>query len=320
MESKAQTASHAPIRGTQSFVGMMSFVWKRPGLTGIEVVSRWIAWLPLLLCASIYVGALGMDVHLNLARAQAMWSESQTSFTLLEHGAYLFSFQAGAFALGTLPLLACAALWGVISGFGRALLLRRIHPQLLARRFTLCVLAMSRVVLMTALLAGWLLVLVAGWIHFVQGPQSRGEYPGYVPGFALVLILTVLLFVLWSATSWIFRLAPMLAMGLGVGPVEAVRVAWKTGPLRGKLIEINLVMGVVKLGLIVWAMAISASPLPFANNETEGFLHAWWAGTFVVWVVASDYFHVVRQAAYVRLAQAYDFLPGETAPEAEAAS
>jgi hypothetical protein len=67
-------------------------------------------------------------------------------------------------------------------------------------------------------------------------------------------------------------------------------------------------------------MALSACPLPFANNQTQEFLNWWWFGTFVLWILASDYFHVVRQASYLRLAQAYDFVPRETAPHRNSAS
>ncbi|SEG68823.1 hypothetical protein SAMN05421819_4282 [Bryocella elongata] len=320
MNGTEQASSKTPIRGTQSFVGVMSEVWKRPSLTAIEVLTRWIAWAPVLLLTGAFLGTLGMDVHFNPAGAQASWTQLQTSAILLEHGAYQLSFHAGQFALNALPILAFAALWGVISGHGRTLLLHRFDSRLIPRRLTLCLLAMARVVLFTAALALWLAVFLVCWIHFVQVPQSRGEYPGYVPGFAIVILFTLGLFVLWSSTSWILRLAPVLAMAHRLGPVDALRAAWKTGPLRGKLIEINLVMGVVKVGLLVWSLALSSCPLPFANNQTQEFLNWWWLGTVALWIVSSAYFHVVRQAAYVRLADSYDFLPHETARQGNSAS
>ena len=32
----------APVRGTQSFVGVMTAVWRRPSLAGLEIAWRWL--------------------------------------------------------------------------------------------------------------------------------------------------------------------------------------------------------------------------------------------------------------------------------------
>ena len=77
--------------------------------------------------------------------------------------------------------------------------------------------------------------------------------------------------------------------------------------MRGKLIEINMVMNIVRIALIVLAMVFSASPLPFSSVETQTFLTCWWAGVGLVYLGMSDYFHVVRSAAYLSLWRAYDF-------------
>ena len=37
---------HPPVRGTQSFVHMMSVCWKRPSLTALEVLWRWAFGIP----------------------------------------------------------------------------------------------------------------------------------------------------------------------------------------------------------------------------------------------------------------------------------
>ena len=72
-----------------------------------------------------------------------------------------------------------------------------------------------------------------------------------------------------------------------------------------KLIEINLVMGVVKVALVVLFMVFSATPLPFESVTTPAFLLWWTAGIGVLYFVASDFFHVARQVAYLELWQAY---------------
>ena len=124
--------------------------------------------------------------------------------------------------------------------------------------------------------------------------------------FALVVIETLLLFIAWAAASWVLSIAPLLATLRVYSVGQSLRAAWNVGPLRGKLVEINLVMGIVKVALIVLAMVFSASPLPFETVETQGFLHGWWIGVTVLYLLASDYFHVVRLAAYLALWREYD--------------
>ncbi len=83
------------------------------------------------------------------------------------------------------------------------------------------------------------------------------------------------------------------------------------GPMRSKLIEINLVMGIVKVALVVLAMVFSACPLPFETVESQAFLACWWLGVGVLFLIASDYFHVVRAAAYERLYREYECSSGD---------
>ena len=45
-----------------------------------------------------------------------------------------------------------------------------------------------------------------------------------------------------------------------------------------KLVEINLVMGIVKIALMVLALVFSACPLPFESVATPEFLTWWWMG------------------------------------------
>jgi hypothetical protein len=59
-------------------------------------------------------------------------------------------------------------------------------------------------------------------------------------------------------------------------------------------VEINLVMGIVNLALIVLAMVLSAAPLPFSDELGQGALHGISAIAVVFYLVASDYFQVVR--------------------------
>ena len=67
------------------------------------------------------------------------------------------------------------------------------------------------------------------------------------------------------------------------------------------MIEINLVLGIVKIALMVLAMVFSACPLPFQSVMTDEFLF-WWNVAVGIWYfLSSDFFHVARVSAYLRL-------------------
>jgi hypothetical protein len=141
----------------------------------------------------------------------------------------------------------------------------------------------------------------------ITGPAARQAEPSVVGFCAMLIVGSLALYVLWGAVSWPFYLAPLLAMQLGLGPVDALKAALRSGAVRGKLIEINMVMNIVRIALIVLAMVFSASPLPFSSVETQTFLNCWWCGVGLVYLGMSDYFHVVRSAAYLSLWRAYNF-------------
>jgi hypothetical protein len=166
-------------------------------------------------------------------------------------------------------------------------------------------LVVLRACVYAGLIVLWFSLLITMARSYVWTPMDRGLEPAYVPGFAMAVVMTLLLFVLWAATSWVLRIAPVLAMARGLGPIASLRAALGLGPLRSKLIEINLVMGIVKVALIVLVLVFSSCPLPFESVESQAFLTWWWAGVGVLYLIASDYFHVVRVAAYEALYQTH---------------
>jgi hypothetical protein len=93
-------------------------------------------------------------------------------------------------------------------------------------------------------------------------------------------------------------------MARGTGILQSLRAAARLKGLRGELVEINLVMGIVKIALLVLAMVFSACPLPFETVTTPGFLAWWWAGVALLYLLGSDFFHVARLVAYLTLLRA----------------
>ena len=61
----------------------------------------------------------------------------------------------------------------------------------------------------------------------------------------------------------------------------------------------------MKIALLVLAMVFSATPLPFESVTTPGFLAWWSAGVAVLYLLASDFFHVARLLGYLELWRTY---------------
>ena len=304
-----------PIRGTQSFVAIMGMVWRRPSLTALEIAWRWVAaTIVLSIAAPIVLGSLGMDIHMSRSTTPITPPNFSTlqSMTVFQPVVAAQTIKATfvPFFLAASPLLrwilpSAILAWLIVASFGRTFVLRRLDPALHTRRIPLFLLGTLRALLALGAWALWFRGLAYAARTAITAPAARGEEPSLVLFAAMLICGTLLLYVAWAIFSWFLQLAPLLALRDDLGPIAALRAAL-TSPrtLRGKLIEINLVMQIVRIALIVLAMVFSASPLPFSSVETQTFLTCWWIGVGVGWLVVSDYFHVVRAAAYLALYRA----------------
>jgi hypothetical protein len=196
--------------------------------------------------------------------------------------------------------------WVLASAVGRTLVLRRVDRALKVRLGSIVVLQAIRVVALGGSFVVWfMLVQWAGRVA-IAAPVAAGGEPNAVLYAAMVIVASLGLFTLWAVASWALSVAPLVAMLRGTGPAASLAGAFRVGPMRAKLVEINLVMGIVKIALIVLAMVASASPLPFQSVESAGFLTWWYIGVTVLYFVASDFFHVVRLVAYLKLWRVYE--------------
>jgi hypothetical protein len=201
--------------------------------------------------------------------------------------------------------------WVLVSSVGRTVVLRRVDLRLHSRVGALIVLQGVRVVALLGTFALWFAGMQWAARINVAGPIALGNEPNLVGYFAMAIVGTLGLFSLWAIASWGLSIAPLLAMLRNTGVGASFAAAFRLGPLKTKLMEINLVMGIVKIALIVLAMVLSATPLPFEAVATPAFLMKWWAGVTVVYFVASDFFHVARLVAYLELWRAYQESPLE---------
>ncbi|MGA1984018.1 MAG: hypothetical protein ABSG84_16330 [Acidobacteriaceae bacterium] len=299
-------SSHVvPVRGTQSFVHTLSACWKRPSLTALEVLWRWAFGAP----------AAGLIWY----EALRVWRETPVDVDALKRMSILDPMSAAATLSQTADLLMPGVLrvaewlaplllvvWVVASSLGRVAVLRRVDTRLRARPGTVMVLQALRVTALAGSFVAWFACLQAAAGYAVNGPIAAGQEPNLVLYCALAIVTTLGMFVLWAVVSWALSVAPLLAMLRNLGAGASLKAAFRLGPVRGKLVEINLVMGIVKIALVVLAMAFSACPLPFASVATPDFMLRWYGVVTVLYLVASDFFHVVRLVAYLELWKAYD--------------
>jgi len=306
----------SPVRGTQSFVHTLSSCWRRPSLTAFEVSWRWVYGVPALwlmvtevqksLAPHLGTGlaGLGLDRALLADPVGALTADPLGVVGKLEHAMGLVLPDLMRLAGWLAPLL--IALWIVVSSIGRTAVLRRADSRMVARPMTLMGLQAIRLVALGASLWLWFTCIRFAASVAVTGPIDAGGEPNLVLYCAIAIVTTLGLFVAWGVVSWVFSIAPLLAMLRGIGVWASLAGALRLGPLKSKLVEINLVMGIVKIALIVLAMVFSATPLPFQTVTTPGFLACWWAGVTVFYLVASDFFHVARLVAYLNLWRAYE--------------
>jgi hypothetical protein len=300
METAVSQRAAAPVRGAQSFVGVMTTVWRRPSLTGLEILWRWAVGAPILALAAWRMVLASPVVHVDTAALQAMTVFKPVAAFAAIHAAVEVVLPAvRPVAVWLLPVAAVA--WMVTAAMGRTVVLRRFDKTLCARPVTLLMLGVLRAALLTVVWALWGWVVLAGGRIAITGPAAQGGEPNVVLYSAILICGSLFLYVLWAVVSWPLQLAALLAMQQDLGAWASLRAAMRSGRARGKLIEVNLVMTIVKIAVLVLGMVFSACPLPFANVESQAFLTCWWTGVIVLYLAALDYFHVVRAVAHLEL-------------------
>ncbi len=291
-------------RTTQGFVANLSYVWQRPALTLLEIAWRWCFGIPALWLvyrqgARAFNGVPWQATGIEGLTVNQLLTDPVTASTTMAGFAEVVGPGLYHAAAWLVPLLLIA--WAAVSGLGRTLVLRRMDPALQSRPVTLVVLQLLRVLPLAALAVAWWLGLraLANWS--ILQPIAAGGDPQMMLYVGGAIVLSLGLFVLSALTGWVFGIAPLLAMLHGTGPVQSLREALRVGGLRSGLVEINLVLGIVKIALLVLAVVFSACPLPFQSVMTDQFLFWWNVGVAIWYVVASDFFHVARLASYLRL-------------------
>ena len=283
------------MRGTQSVVGQMGWVFTRPSLTALEVAWRWIFGAPLLLVCWIQAQHILADLSPEVAGLDTLDPSNPWVASLKLAAAWdMYRPHVSAVLVWLAPVAAAA--WIVLSAVGRNLVIKRMEP---AVRF--------RPVALIALQAAWLVVLaLTGWAWFrsvgwaAATHIGTGAEPDLVGYMIWVIFLTLGFFTLWALVSWVVTIAPMLVLLEDCRPGAALARSFRLGkPFTSKLVEINLVMGIVKLALLVVAMVLSSVLIPFSQEVGAGALHIEWVIVSLFYFIASDYFQVVRLKGFI---------------------
>lgn len=285
----------APLRGTQSLVGQMGWVFERPLLTVIEVAWRWLFGLPLLAVCYLQARHIFTVLPLDSTGLAAIDPQNPWVASVQITDAWAH-YQPPIVAVLRWLLPTAALAWAVFSGLGRGLVIKRMVPRLAFRPLA-----------MIFLQAAWLVLLAAtswAWFRSIQWAAATHITPNAEPdliGYSMwSIFLTLGFFTLWALISWALSIAPLLMLLEERSVISSLGQSLRLGKaFTAKLVEINLVMGIVKLALLVLAMVFSAAPLPFSDQLGPDTMHGIYAVTTLFYFVASDYFQVVRLKGFV---------------------
>lgn len=299
----------SPQRATQGFVANVTWAWRHPLAVLLEIGWRWLFGAPLL-----WVCWTALEKALDTTAWQATGVQRVSANQLLTDP-MTAAAAIGAFVQLIVPALeqtarwavpVFAVLWVLLSSAGRTLVLQRADRTLRARWFTLCGLQAMRL-LLSAIVA-WVWWVGVQWTARISiaDPIARGGEPQMMLYTGGAIVISLGLFVLTGAMSWVFAAAPIVAMLENTGVFGSLGRAARAQGARGGMVEINLVLSVVKIMLIVLAMAFSAFPLPFTTVETEQFVLIWSAIVGLWYFAASDFFHVTRLHAFFELLRRHE--------------
>ncbi len=289
------------VRGTQSLVEIQAQCWRRPGLIARELAWRWLFGIPALLLLSACVERLlvilsAAHTGIDEFSLQQPWMAAQ--ITRASYHAILPT--ALDLARRVVPLLMVG--WAIASGIGRAFVLRSLTPESRWRPVSLMLLQLLRIVALG--------LTVYVWFAMVRWAAARdifrvaaGTEPSMVAFAAWLICLSIGSFIVWALWSWVLSIAAVLIVVEDRSLPSALAASLRQGPLTMKLVEVNLVLGIVKLALVVLAMVFSAIPLPFEAQMSGRALYIWWAAVGVWYLAVSDFFQVARLAAFVEFWQ-----------------
>lgn len=284
-----------PVRGTQTLVDQMGWVFGRPVLVLCEVAWRWIFGVPFLYLCWLKAHALLTAIPPESTGLSNLDSQNPWVAVVQLSGVWAhYEPSVAAILVWLAPL--SALIWSIASGIGRGIVLKRLEPNLRFRP--------GGMILLQAAWLAMLALIFAAWFRSIQWvaathitPNAEADLVGYA---IWAIFLSLGFFTLWALISWPLAMAPLLMLLENRPPFSAVLQCLRLQKtFKSKLMEINLVMGIIKLMLIVLAMVFAAAPLPFSDQLGPGAMRFAAVGSLIFFFIANDFFHVVKLKGFI---------------------
>src|SRR5580658_4633842 len=144
----------APLRGTQSLVGQMGWVFDRPSITAIEIAWRWIFGIPFL--AVCWMQARQILAALPPEAAGLLSLDTQNPWLVAAQLSHIWTlYQPHVVAVLQWLAPASALAWAIVSGLGRSIVFRSLDTQLPFRPLDLIALQAVYILALLATFWGW---------------------------------------------------------------------------------------------------------------------------------------------------------------------
>lgn len=281
--------------GAATFAGVAAECWRRPGLLMRELAWRWLYGIPALVivavaCYHIYgvtSGAL-QAAGANKISLDNPWQSAAIVAAVMP----MVRPVVAEMALWLLPLLGLG--WAIAAGFGRNVVFRRYDPGLPWRPVALSGIQGIRVVALAATVALWW-----GSVRWSAAVSSVAGVPNLPVYFGLVAAFSLAFLVVWSLSSWVFSIAPLFLLVERQSLGASLRRSLRPSAATGRLVGVNVAVAIIRLGLAMVAMFLSALPLGFVSAAQSTLLCVWLAAVTAFYLVVSGFFQVVRLVAFV---------------------
>lgn len=206
-----------PERVTQGFVGNLTWAWRHPSVSFLEIAWRWLFGAPALwLVWNVLQESLAkvpwQSTGVQKITANQLLTDPMHAALAASQFAQMVGPQLLAPARWLVPMLLVG--WVLVSALGRTLVLRRLDRALRPRFGVLLVLQAVRVVASFVVALVWWLGIQ--WLAnaTIAGPITEGHDPEIMAYTGGAIVLTLGLFVLTGALSWVFAAAPIVASTL----------------------------------------------------------------------------------------------------------
>jgi hypothetical protein len=278
-------------------VYVLGTCWSRPGLIARELAWRWLFGVPALALMTVTARKLAAALLSHGGLPEFSLLDPAGSARSLRMALGALAPELHSLLLWSAPLLLG---WAVASGAGRSFVLRALEPSGNPRPLAMMLLQLLRLLALASAVLTW--AALVRWaarstlLHIAPGAE-----PNAVAFAAWLICLSLGVVTAWAVCSWVLTLAAVLLTQCHRSLRASIREALRIASLTSRLVEVNLVLTIVKLALIVLAMVFCSIPLPFESVMSGMALYVWWGFVGVLYLAASDFFQVVRLAAFLSL-------------------